>query len=233
MSNEYISDLTLSSGVATTDLIETETAGGDSYKATLAQIIGLARSLSGDDYDIGSGNETFDLDTATVGGAFRVSWSGGDGTYNFQFDNSSGKTIDGIAAASYIGQGMGHLDLYCVNASTFITLNRGEIWDSDGGGWSGYHWEKYLQGILTQERLLVASSLDGVQTLPLEYPDTNYTVNIGVYKDIANARIGLWYNISTTTFEVFIIKSDNGTAADSGGCWQSKGRWTTSYPRIT
>lgn len=185
-------------------------------------------------FDISASNETFDLTTVNsypIGYEFKVLAYDGDGSNNFSFVDN-GETINGITVADYSIDGTGGFIMKKIDDGEFSAVGwlGGDIFDQDGGNFSGYTWEKSISGKMTQSRLLVASNLDGSQTFPVAFVDTNYIVKVDLYFDTSGARVVFWDTETTTGFEVAVKNSITGADADSGGCWEVTGRWTTNYP---
>jgi hypothetical protein len=238
MANQKISDIyAANSKSSLSGLEQVEINDAGTTKGTLTgNIAALANNISGTDHDIGAGNETASISTLTALGAgtiARYSWYDGDGTFTFSFTGTAGITIDGIASSEYVGEGTGHLDLFVVSASVCITINRGEIWDSDGGNFSGETFEKYLTGI---QKTLDAYSLSAYPTsnnFVIAYAAAPQITKNGYFTGQVNYTV---YSApqSTTATDVYVLRSNVETQITSGsGKINHVGRWTTSYPRIT
>lgn len=265
MANQKISDIYTASSKSSLDGTEqVEINDGGTSKGTLtSNIAALARNISGTDYDISTGNETADISTLTALGAGtirRYSWSGGDGTYTFSFTGTAGITIDGIASSEYIGEGVGHLDLFVTSSSACITINRGEVWDNDGGGFGDATWEKGLCGMLAESNwtyvvgngtanigsIAKAMSVQpsSVATVFGNFPgDVSTATTPSVLTDFnnedgneADVIVRIVDTAGTLSFSIKLNKK-SGTTFSSGTnfgyCWGHKGRWTDSYPKVT
>lgn len=261
-----ISDMTLRALIDGTERVEIsfDTGGGNwsTYYCTTAQIAALAQSISSEgDFDISAANETYDLDTAVAGGTgftFRVSWSGGDGTYTFSFDNTSGRTIDGIAASEYVGEGTGHLDLVFNGSNTFQTINRGEIWDSKRNNTAVNTWnfEKHLNGSMFQWGWTFdqgtgssSATAETARTFLIAFADTEYnpeqqligqkdgsdptsrTDSVAASNLFTTCRI----NDATQMYTRAFHKDSTNIPSNRRllSAISAYGSWTTLYPRIT
>lgn len=258
MSNLKISALTAGTAPTGAELVPS-VQGGNTRSLTSAQIAGLASNITGTDYNIGTGNETADISvlTATVGSSARYSWYGGDSTnnYTFSFTGTTGITIDGIASSEYIGEGVGHLDLFVVSASACVTINRGEIWDNDGGNFgAGTTWNKRLSGVIKyfdwdylQGDNSTSMNTDEVLKIIPAIIDNLCSWSLGAVATASGAPSAITDLTVNTTFTmanaiikdadeltIYYTRTTNflSTSYYAFG-FGYDGRWTESYPRIT
>lgn len=200
--------------------------------AAIAALAGVPVSLG--DNDISSSNATLSMttpNTQAVGYRFIVSWHSGDGSNNFQFTDLGSITLNGILMSTLAikGEGQGYWQLRKTAVNTWVTDGMPEIWDSDGGNFTGYSFEKTLSGKLTQRRALSAN-IDGTNNFPIDFVNTTYTPLVTLYLDTSASRIVFTDTEAVGSFEVSIYTTA-GVTANSGGSWEVTGRWTTGHPR--
>lgn len=204
------------------------------------------------DYDISAGDTTEDLaiiNSYPIGYKFRVSWYDGDGSNTFSFTDNS-ETIDGAGIAQYIGEGTGHLDLLKTGAGgEYITINRGEIWDSDGGNFTNQHFEKRLDGSLFQTRkipetsyaittgtgVLYNSAIQAAQNYPVTAAQLDITSITCMSSTLKSVFVGSsTTNATASAWQPFVLVYGGSAGSVSITVFMTmNGRWTTSYPRIT
>ena len=196
--------------------------------------------------DLKSAATPFDLSSyATVekiGFRFRVSWFDGDGTNQFTFaDSTPSYTIDNIAAAEWVGQGTGHLDLVYEGENNFEVINAGEVWDSDGLLFSDYKtFNKCLNGVVYGSGKAInvttnsaIGNLFGNVSGTMHYTHSLQSfpislVRVNTISVDSNARSSGYTNVTADTF---LFTAYHEISSPISGCWQYEGRWTLSTPR--
>lgn len=183
------------------------------------------------DYDISASNTTFDLtevNSYPIGYKFRISWYDGDGSNTLSFTDN-GETIDGVSVADWIGDGTGHLDLIKLDDLEFETRNSGEIWDSDGGNFTGT-FEKKLNGI--QESGLEQDMSAGTYTWAIAFVSATYGITHAILENAAGASYVINFtNRTTTQFDIVIRNAETSSNISKITYVRGFGRWTASYPK--
>ena len=134
--------------------------------------------------DISAADDSYDISQyaseTKIGFRFRVTWVGGNGDFTFTFEPSIDITIDNIPASGWIGQGVGHLDLVYTGDNYFEVINAGEVWDSDGGMFSG-SWKKDLLGDLHLRGKTTLTTIYNIGTFDIAFatiPETTQNISV-------------------------------------------------------
>lgn len=227
--------------------------GGVTVKMTAEQFLAYVNANlvsnieSVGDFDIANteSDKSYNISLITAldaGSRRRVSWLNGDGTYNFSFTGTSGIFIDGISAAQYVGQGVGHLDFEVIDSTHLQTVNSGEIWDSDGGKFGSDQFQKSLTGIINYtyqfgtiavtSAVAAAGYRSNTQTWTLPVDPVSLH-NISIIGNPSNTWGGAQViTIGSPTTIEYRLNANASRAAETALA-SAIGRWTTLFPRIS
>lgn len=190
--------------------------------------------------------------TANIGYKFRVSWHGGDGTYNLSFSSTSTWNINNISESNYQGEGTGGLDFTVVADGELVATaaGGGEVWDNDGGNFgSGEdYFYKYINGKMEQHGVSTTTasmSLNTSGTISI-YRATftrSFIVDFGQtpIRMGAQIRVDAAANFGFTTAVQYTSVSNwkcgyHAIFDYSGSTrnveWNAWGWWSTASPRI-
>lgn len=201
--------------------------------------------ISGQDFSLAASSQSYDanlLNGMSIGQKFRVSWTGGFGTYFFTFTNASGKTLNNIALSEWKGHCQGYLDIMKIANNTFEAINADDIWDKDIGNFATGRFEKSLSGRMRQygsisetTTTLIANKfgstagnlyyVDDVVNFPISYA----AVPTIAYSSVSSGAGAEWNNVTTTQLDTRVFHVSNSTSVNYH--YTSDGLWTTSYPR--
>lgn len=164
-------------------------------------------------------------------------WSGGDGTYQLDWDNAtySGKTIGGITAntltADLKGDGQGRLTLRKQGNDARILYYS----DNDGGGWSGESFKKVAEGELQvgiddTGTVSTGSNFTGAFPVPFKGP-------LPIPSVIPSTRDNIQYGAGTggtdnRSLTNWYIRNSSGSLSGSSFTAEAFGRWTASHPVV-
>lgn len=219
-----------------TDLYVSYYPLGDNINADLWNNQNIPPFFGSGPYDISATDVTIDLsilDSLPAGKVQIVAAYGGDGSNTLSFTDN-GETINDVSVADWVIEGTGELWLMKKSDGNFWAVNPGEVWDSDGGAFTGYYFEKTLHGKLRQGNS-VSASFTGTtaEDMPLNFVDTSYKVLICIDNTTSSNRSASYRVTDTNTISIVVVTSTTGAGSTGYVSYEAIGRWTTSNPRKT
>jgi hypothetical protein len=184
-----------------------------------------------EDFDISSADQSYTIPSASDNAkrAIRISWSGGDGTYDLTITG----TINGYS--SWVGQGNGSITIHS-DGSAWYADNEGVF---DSGLWTTGYFEKSISGKLKQRfnestAVLTSTNIVGsyyttataTYTYPIAFNSIEQIFAVGMQRDTGQNSYYLGGNttsVSTTQVTCSIYGVNAGQYVARG--YKAVGRW--------
>jgi hypothetical protein len=190
-------------------------------------------------FDISASNQTLDLSSLSGeanGYRIKAKWTGGDGNFQLSIVIPTGYTLGGVAKATIEadlkGDGQGVLVL--VKNGSDLEIEK--YTDTDGGGWSGQYFKKYVDGTMEVSiddtgSIGIGTNFTGAFPVPFKgavprisaIPTTRDNVAYGTGQGGSDNRsLTNWY-----------IRVSLGSGTASQFCAEAFGRWTVAQIEVS